>query len=114
MLASIFAIIAALLSLEFVAVLVLDTFILTFLVVLGVFPDRYKCELCKVGYHDLGYHINLSRQETRVKQMRVIPFILILPLSISFIMEWSFVMLLYSRNNRKFCFCFIASLVCLA
>ena len=70
MLASICAIIAALLSLESVAVLVLDTFILTFLVVLGVFPDRYKCELCKVGYHDLGYHINLSRQETRVKQMR--------------------------------------------
>ena len=58
MLASIFAIIAALLSLEFVAVLALDTFILTFLVVLGVFPDRYKCALCIVGYHDLGYHIN--------------------------------------------------------
>ena len=70
MLASIFAIIAALLSLEFVAVLALDTFILTFLVVLGVFPDRYKYALCIVGYHDLGYHINLSRQEIRVKQMR--------------------------------------------
>jgi hypothetical protein len=58
MFASIFDIIAALLSLAFIVALVLAAAALTFLVVLDAFPDRYKYALCILGYDYRGYHIN--------------------------------------------------------